>query len=281
MKTCLVCGGGAFGGIYANSLLKCQGCGFVTANCDLTDEELRGLYSRNYFQGEEYLDYVNDKQTIQQNFKKRLRDIPFKTGDRVLEIGCAYGFFGELIAKQQSNNVSYTGIDIATDAVALGKKELGLHLIDDNYERVGFDEKFTHVFLWDVVEHLKRPDIVLRKAASELESGGRLYLSTGDIGALLPKLQGRKWRMIHPPTHLHYFSAASISQLLRGQGLEVQRISYPSIYRSWKQIYFSLFLLGKESPNAFHRWAFQRIPEHWFIGINTRDIMLVEAVKVG
>jgi len=279
MKICLVCGSGTLGGIYDNSLLKCQSCGFITANCDLSDEELRSLYSRNYFHGEEYLDYLSDKQTIQQNFRKRLRDIPFKTGDRVLEIGCAYGFFGELIMKQHGNNVSYTGIDIATDAVAFGRKELGLHLIDGNYEDTGFDGKFTQIFLWDVVEHLKRPDLVLRKAAVELESGGRLYLTTGDIGALLPRLQGRNWRMIHPPTHLHYFSAASISRLLREQGLEVQSISYPSIYRSWKQIYFSLFLLGKDAPHAFHRWMFQRIPEHWFIGINTRDIMLVEAIK--
>lgn len=279
MKTCLVCGRGTFSGMYENSLLKCQGCGFITANCDLSGEELRALYSRNYFHGEEYLDYLSDKQTLQQNFGKRLRDIPLKKGDRVLEIGCAYGFFGELIAKQHGSDVKYTGIDIASEAVAFGRKELGLHLMDGNYEDTAFEESFTHVFLWDVVEHLKHPDRVLRKAAAELESGGRLYLTTGDIGALLPRLQGRNWRMIHPPTHLHYFSASTISNLLRENGLVVKRISYPSIYRSLKQIYYSLFMLGKESPNAVHRWVFHRIPEHWFIGINTRDIMLVEARK--
>ncbi len=277
MNHCIVCGHTHFSPLYDNSLLRCQGCGFITANCDLSDEELRALYARNYFHGEEYLDYLSDKRTLQVNFSRRLRDIPFRPDDNALEIGCAYGFFGELVAKQAGGKVCFTGIDIASEAVAHGRRELGLNLMDADYASTAFSEPFTHVFLWDVVEHLKRPDLVLRKAANELVPGGKLYLTTGDIGALLPRIQGRKWRMIHPPTHLHYFSAQTIKKMLEAQGLVVDRISHPSVHRSWKQIYFSLFLLGKRIPSAFHRWVFGRIPEGWHIGINTFDIMLVEA----
>ncbi|MCF8257977.1 MAG: class I SAM-dependent methyltransferase [Flavobacteriales bacterium] len=263
--------------LYANSLLRCNGCRFITANCHLSDGELRRLYSHNYFHGEEYLDYLSEKNSLQENFRRRLAGIPIRPGDRVLEIGCAYGFFGELVKRLHHGAVHYKGIDIATGAVAHGRSELGLDLIDGDYLRTDFPEPFTHIFLWDVVEHLQRPDLVLKKAASELAPGGRLYLTTGDVGALLPRIQGRRWRMIHPPTHLHYFSAQTMSVMLREQGLEVKRISHPTIYRSWKQIYYSLFLLGKDSPSAFHRWVFDRIPEGRYIGINTRDIMLVEA----
>lgn len=279
MGYCIVCGNTHFAPLYDNSLLRCSSCGFITANCDLSDAELRALYARNYFHGEEYLDYLSDKRTLQVNFNRRLRDIPFRPDDNVLEIGCAYGFFGELVAKQVDGLVQYTGIDIASEAVAHGRQHLGLNLMDADYGTTAFSEPFTHVFLWDVVEHLKRPDLVLRKVASELTPGGRLYLTTGDIGALLPRIQGRNWRMIHPPTHLHYFSAATITRLLEAQGLVVDRISHPPVHRSWKQIWFSLFLLGKEQPSALAQWVFNRIPEGWHIGINTRDIMLVEAQR--
>jgi hypothetical protein len=100
----MICNNKHFRSIYKNTLLKCKNCGFVTTNLNLTKDDLNRIYSENYFKGEEYLSYFDDKKTIQSNFKKRLESI-IKTINKssiknCLEIGCAYGFFGEILKKK-------------------------------------------------------------------------------------------------------------------------------------------------------------------------------------
>ena len=57
-----------------------------------------------------------------------------------------------------------------------------------------------------------------------IEKGGKTYITTGDISAALPRFQKEKWRMIHPPSHLHYFSKKTLTLLLERYDLKVVRI---------------------------------------------------------
>ena len=75
MNICLVCGSGEFIPIFSGTLRKCVHCGFATANMEFSRELLEKTYSVSYFLGEEYLDYLHDKKTIQLNFRKRIKTI--------------------------------------------------------------------------------------------------------------------------------------------------------------------------------------------------------------
>jgi hypothetical protein len=132
--------------------------------------------------------------------------------------------------------------------------------------------------MWDVIEHLSDPGTFLAKAYKECKPGAMVYLTTGDFGALLPRLQGKKWRMIHPPTHLHYFTKKSMTALLEKHGFEPVFFKYPPIYRSLGLIYFALFILNKK-PSRFHQWIYRRIPRAAAIPFNTFDIFFVGAKK--
>ncbi|MCD4664672.1 MAG: class I SAM-dependent methyltransferase, partial [Bacteroidales bacterium] len=194
----------------------------------------------------------------------------------VLEIGCAYGFFGELI-KKHFPGIQYTGIDISNDAIDYGKKKLGLNLHSVDYLNFKTNKEFSDIYLWDVIEHLPEPDKVIAKASSELQKNGRLILTTGDIDSYLARFKKRKWRLIHPPTHLHYFSKKTITKLLAKNNFQVISIHYPSILRSLKQSWYSLFLLD-EKQNTISKKIFQILPD-LNIRINTFDIMMVIAIK--
>ncbi|MFM8243888.1 MAG: hypothetical protein ACKN86_13880, partial [Crocinitomicaceae bacterium] len=100
----------------------------------------------------------------------------------------------------------------------------------------------------------------------------------GDISAWLPRKQKAKWRMIHPPTHVHYFTKKSITKLLNKYGYEIERISYPPVSRSIRVIFYSLFILNKKPLKVF-QWTYNLIPEKASIKINTFDIMFVVAKK--
>jgi len=261
--------------------MKCLNCGLVSANIQLSQEEIRKIYSENYFKGEEYEDYLRDKEVLQKNFSRRLKKIfsivPENEIKDILELGCAYGFFGELV-KVQLSKATYKGFDVAEEAVAYGKNNFSLDVSTENYLNSRSEKKFTDVFMWDVIEHLERPDKFIEKISSDTVSGSHLYITTGDIGSWLARKQKCNWRMIHPPSHLHYFSKDTITQLLKKNGFTVKKTLYPPTSRSVKVIFYSMFMLRKN----YSWWVekmYETIPENLFLTINTFDIMFVVAVK--
>jgi hypothetical protein len=63
------------------------------------------------------------------------------------------------------------------------------------------------------------------------------------------------------------------------KGFSVTGITYPTVHRSIKQIFYSLFMLEKK-PGPMIQTIYDVIPEQLAIPINTYDIMFVMAVKV-
>ncbi len=285
--SCLVCGANSFTELYDNLLKKCSCCDFITYNNYYNNSILvNKIYTKDYFCGEEYSDYESDKVAIQQNFKKRLKKIysllinnPLPEFNNILEIGCAYGFFGELI-KNNYTNTEYLGIDVVKEVINYASNEIQINAKKIDYLDLGKPVKpYTDIFLWDVIEHLQYPDKILAKAYDELENNGRIYISTGDISAMIPKLQGKNWRIIHPPSHLHYFSKKTLTQLLNKIGFVIVKINYPSVSRSFKQTFYSLFLLNKKRPNKIAKAIYNKIPNNLYFSINTFDIMNIIAKK--
>jgi SAM-dependent methyltransferase len=282
MSNCIVCGQVVFEPIYEGLLQRCINCGFATYIEPIDAAEIPELYSIKYFKGSEYLDYEKDKLSIQRNFSDRLKKIRRIAGPAAItnafEIGCAYGFFGEIL-KMTFPHVKYRGIDISKDAVAYGKKELNLELSAGDYLDLAATEPYTDVFMWDVIEHLKYPEKYIEKASREMVPGGRLYITTGDFGSLLSRFQKKKWRLIHPPTHIHYFAKKNIAVFLRQYGFKTRYILYPRTYRTIRQIFYSLFILNSKRGLKFKNKLFELIPEKAFFPLNTYDIMFVIAEK--
>lgn len=266
--------------IYNSTLMRCENCSHVFANMTIEEDKLKEIYSENYFKGEEYSDYLSDKAMLQKNFKKRLRYIsrysPKMTS--VLELGCAYGFFAELI--RTLPGLHYSGYDIVPEAIAYAKEKLQLNVFCEDYLIAKAPSTFyTDVFMWDVIEHLPQPELFIQKAAKESAVGGRIYITTGDISRFVPRLRKAKWRMIHPPSHLHYFTKKSITKLLNDNDYSVESITYPSVSRSIRLIFYSLFILRKK-PRKFIHNIYNKIPEKASVSINMFDIMFVVAKKI-
>ncbi len=280
-KKCLVCDAQLFQPIYDNTLLECNNCGFVTANMEVDPEILKQTYTENYFKGEEYVDYIRDKAILQTNFKKRIQYIYKKIGKsnitNSLEIGCAYGFFAEVITKE-IHKIKYVGYDVVPEAIMHGKNNLSQHLICGDYLEAKVEDKLSDVFMWDVIEHLPNPEKFIEKASAELEIGGRIYITTGDIERIIPRFQKAKWRMIHPPSHLQYFSKRTLSKLVEKYGFRVVDVSYPPVHRSVRLIYYSLFMLRKKHPRFVEK-IYNLIPAKMNVAINTFDILFLIAEK--
>jgi 2-polyprenyl-3-methyl-5-hydroxy-6-metoxy-1,4-benzoquinol methylase len=276
ISNCLVCGG-RMQLIRLPGLVECDRCGFVSANLNLTDEEVTKLYGRSYFYGDEYLDYVAEEESLRLNFNFRLRTlrqvVPDLLERDIFEIGCAYGFF---LDEARHFAKSVAGLDISQDAIAYGRNRFGLDIEQGDYLNRELTEAYDVIAMWDTVEHLQRPDLFIAKVRTDLKPGGILAMTTGDIGSVNARLRGEKWRMIHPPTHLHYFSADTITRLLDRQGFDVVHLSHPGISRKLRSIlYYVLIWRARRTHlyNALSRWRVFDLR----INVNMFDIMYVIA----
>jgi len=243
----------------------------------LSDAELSDLYGRDYFHGHEYLDYIEERESLQINFRARLETlaklIPELAAKKLFEIGCAYGFFLETV---RGNVAAAAGIDISQDAITYATGTLGVRAVAGDYLTHVFAERPDVIAMWDTVEHLRRPDLFVAKAARDLPAGGHLALTTGDIGSLNARWRGRRWRMIHPPSHLHYFSADTMSRLLDRHGFDVVHVSHPGNSRTVRSILYIILALRLGRRGIYERLARLRVSGST-LTINLFDIMFVIA----
>jgi hypothetical protein len=133
--------------------------------------------------------------------------------------------------------------------------------------------------MWDTIEHVPSPDRFVAKAFELLRPGGYLFMTTGDIDSVVARLQGPRWRQIHPPTHLSYFSRRTLTRMLERAGFEVTTLETAPYYHTFQNILATLRLRG----GAVGRVAgglLDRVPTRirqlggW---IDLRDIIFVAA----
>ncbi len=273
---CLVCGHSQLIP-HLELLQRCLDCGFVTARLQ-SPVNARRIYEGGYFTGEEYLDYLADEPFFRRNFQKRLRQLLRRcAGGRLLEIGAAYGFFLDL-AKAHFEVVGY---EVNPQAVRHAREVLGLDVRADDFLSATVDDLGGPVdvtVMWDVIEHLERPDAFLARIAELSRPGALLYITTGDIGSLPARWRGRKWRMIHPPSHLHYFDRRTLPRLLANHGFRTLEVSSVGVARSFRQVLYSILAVGLKRPRAYEALE-KLVPPTWGFTFNTFDIMQIVAER--
>ena len=275
-SVCILCGGGGFDE-YSPGVVKCRGCGFVSADLSLSEEELRALYAREYFFGSEYRDYVADRAVHVRNFRLRL-DVLSRFLDparhrHLLEIGSAFGFFLEF-ARDRFETVR--GFEISQEGAAFARAR-GLDVTDRDFLATPLPGPPPDVVcLWDVLEHLRDPHLYLERIAAHVAPGGLVALTTGDVESVNARLRGRRWRLLHPPTHLHYFSRRTIAEMLDKYGFDVVYERYCGFYRSVDGMAWGVLALRAGLPSV-HR-ALRRLGLlAWDSYLNLFDIMYVIA----
>jgi cyclopropane fatty-acyl-phospholipid synthase-like methyltransferase len=275
---CMVCGGNFCPSRIAG-LLECEECKFTTADLFISEEDLRQLYTERYFAGEEYRDYIADRPVIEKQFRLRLRKL-LKHVQRpeeknMFEIGCAYGFFLS-VAKGLFRSVE--GVDLSVEATTYASRVLRVEARSEDFLGYQFKSAPDVVCIWDTVEHLGRPDLYIEKTAEALPRGGFLALTTSDLGSLVARVRGSKWRQIHPPTHLHYFSRDTLTKLLCRYGFVIREIATEGVYRSVDTMAYIVLCLKFRHPAIYARLRKMGLL-NWNLYLDLRDIVFVVAEK--
>lgn len=246
--TCIVCNG-AMQASRLPALLKCIHCGFISADLQLTSADLAKLYGERYFQGDEYADYVADRRVIEKSFQRRLETllkfIPQPHSKHLYEVGCAHGFFLQVARPYFATTA---GIDISQTAVEFAVSRFGLSVCQGDFLCCNPPSRIDVACLWDTIEHLAHPHLYIERLASRMPKGALLAITTGDIDSRIARWRGQRWRQIHPPTHLHYFSRSTLTLLLRRYGFAVRYCGYDGMYRSLDMMSYIIFAIKHKRP---------------------------------
>ena len=236
--TCELCGRtGQAEPLYPRqSIVRCPSCGLIYYDGSVNPQ---AIYQSRYFKGEEYRDYVADKPTLQRNFLRRIERLRrLRPGGRLLELGCAYGFFLELAGRHWDA----AGVDLAEDGVRHAREKLAVNAVCADF--LAMDDQpnaYDVICLWDTIEHLTHPVRVLRKAARWLKPGGVCAVTTGDVGSVVARARREKWRQIHPPSHVFYFSRDTLSRAMEAAGLEVVESPHVGYSRNYQSMVHGVF----------------------------------------
>jgi SAM-dependent methyltransferase len=260
--------------VYAElRIVRCPACGLVYYNGAAHPQ---GLYTEDYFAGGEYHDYRADKAILQRNFARRIGSLrKLKPRGRLLEIGAAYGFFLELA----QTHWEARGLEISR-AAADHARRAGLDVdCADFLDLPDEPDAYDLICMWDTIEHLAHPVRYLEKAARWLRPGGHLALTTGNVSSLMSRWRKQRWRLIHPPTHLYYFSPATLRQAAARAGLQSQRISATGYFRSYRSMVHALAMQGSRRHPQLYSLATLGGRVDLPIYLNLYDIVMMVARK--
>lgn len=273
---CAICETDDSAALY-KGLVKCKKCGFVWANSEIPDSELEKLYANNYFFGGEYKDYIAEEEPLIKDFKRNFELLkPFSQGGKLLEIGSAYGFSLNL-AKQTFSEVM--GVEINKEAADYSAARFKLDVKAGDFLKLDLPENyFDAVVSWATFEHLPTPHLYLEKVSRLLKKGGVFACTTIDIDAFVPRLRGPKWRQIHPPTHVSYYSARTLKLLLSKYHLNPVYTSYVGHHRSFDNVFYGILVLIYKKERIYNLLKKMGLTKGSFY-LNLYDIIYVVAKK--
>jgi SAM-dependent methyltransferase len=227
---CMLCGSGKLDQVYPDSpskIVECKDCGLVFFNPQPSVAYLKDFYSsqKGYVSciEENLRSFEADAQSWQDTTNwilyKIYQHLKEEAGQRLLDVGSAYGFF-LLFARKRGLDV--VGLEISTETSSYARQQ-GLDVRCTALNEAELENNsFDIVTLNNVLEHTLNPRAELEKVYSILKPLGMIYIGVPNWDSLVARVDGFHWKMKAWPNHLFYFTPATLGRLLEETGFLIK-----------------------------------------------------------
>ncbi len=251
---------------------KCQAFVYpINSGVSLADH-----YQENYFEGTEYLGYLDSRNVNRKNFARKIalleRTLKKTMSEfKILEIGTASGDFLELCREKGATKL--LGIEISGYCrdICHKKKISVLSPSDPELSQKIMQFKPDLIVAWDVWEHLENPAQVFDQIMRYAEKTAAVALTTVQVDSLTAWLRRAKWRQFHPPTHLCYPTRLSFNLFFKNRGFKILRHSFFGYSRSLAEYVAAIF------PRIKSKRKFLKPLFRLSVYLNLYDIQIVIA----
>ncbi len=141
---------------------------------------------------------------------------------KILEVGCG---FGDLLAFLE-NDYRTTGVDVSKTAVSKAMKRLHrtrvYQLAAEEVESLK-EKPFDMIVACHILEHLKRPKLVIQHFYQILKSRGYLLIVVPNPASVCRKLKGKKWVGFSDKTHISLYPPDKWFEMLKKANFAVVR----------------------------------------------------------
>ncbi|MBI3097391.1 MAG: class I SAM-dependent methyltransferase [Planctomycetes bacterium] len=201
--------------------VRCQECSLVYLFPRPTPSELAGLYEQGYldeFKGDGRVDLARlANARVAANGERVAFVNGLRKPGRLLEVGCAAGYFLEAARRQGWDG---SGIETSPAAARFARETYGLAVTEEPIEEAGLrEESFDVVALLHSLEHLPDPARTLREVGRVLRPGGLVYIEAPNLATPDAALRrASRDRVLLAPFHLFAFTPLTLTRFLTQAG---------------------------------------------------------------
>jgi ubiquinone/menaquinone biosynthesis C-methylase UbiE len=205
--------------------MQCNSCGLVYLNPRPGVDEFEKIYPADYHAFDFSVKDFGIVYKIRSKLEaKRLliccKDLPANA--KILDVGCGDGFHLNLLRQYGKKSWTLEGIDLDKRAIEMAEKS-GLTVHQGSVETIDLpNNTFDLAFMIMTIEHVEKPDEVLKGVFKLLKPGGSVLIITDNTDALDFKLfKSRYWGGYHFPRHWNLFSKKSITKIANKTGFQI------------------------------------------------------------
>ena len=182
---CLMCGGLQHRPIFNEfgiDILRCRACQHVFSSFR-ADPHYDGFWGEGVAESDLWY-WQEARSSMYQDFCERF--LMGRSG-RLLDMGCGLGFFLHAMAPYATWEAY--GCEISPVAVRYARETLGLtNVICSRLEEADVPQSsFDLITMWDVIDHIPRPDPLLRRCHALLREGGICFMRTPNVSHPAPE----------------------------------------------------------------------------------------------
>ena len=230
---------------------RCDKCGFVFLYPRMTPDEEREFYDNKYrsnYENQKPEDLWKESVPEARKRVARFQNL-FTKNTRIMEIGCASGFF---IYEVRPQVKSVTGVEL-TKAYVQYAISKGLD-VRESLDEISA-ESCDLIFMFHVLEHIHDPIEFLKDVKKKLSPGGKLIIEVPNVNDILvstykiDKHLDFYWEIAHN----YYFSKETLGRVLEKAGYQYEM--YPlQRYDLSNHMYW--MLTGKPGGQSFFNTIF-------------------------
>lgn len=203
--------------IKEHNFKECKICGLIYLDTQPEEDRIKEFYSEDYFHSqhpEGYHDIIARKDDVVNYRLKAIVELINKlspTKGRLLEVGCAVGYFLEL-AQQAGWEVQ--GVELSSWAAEYAKEKTKVQVSTAKLEDFP-SSYFDAVVMIELIEHTQNPALFLNEVYRILKPEGLILITTPNSKSIHAEIWEKRFQEIFLiPEHLFLFSIPTIKRIL-------------------------------------------------------------------
>lgn len=199
---------------------ECPVCHFRYIELLPSEEHVAQIYADNYFfeGGAGYSNYIGEASIITahgRQYGKILNN--FMKPGKVLDIGAAAGFVLKGLSEYGWEGL---GLEPNATMAQYARAQVGVDVEVGTLEQFKSNATFDLVTMIQVVPHFYNLREALSAAAKLTKPSGYWLIETWNKDSFFARAMGKNWHEYSPPSVLHFFSPATLGQLVKQFGFE-------------------------------------------------------------